>query len=162
TAQGFLSMRNDDGTAFYADPRNVLAAVLKKYDDKHLTPVVAVEVEFYLIDPVHSALEPVRPPHARAVRWQSRQTQVLAISELHGFEAVFGDIARACEAQDVPVDTILRENGPGQYAVNLKHVGDALLAADHAVLLKRIIKGVARQHDYDASFMAKPYGQHAG
>ena len=124
--------------------------------------MVAVEFEFYLIDPVHSALDPVRPPNSRDVRWQSRQTQVLSISELHEFEGVFGDIARACDEQGVPVDTFLRENGPGQYEVNLKHVGDALLAADHAVLLKRIIKGVARKHDYDATFMAKPYGQHAG
>jgi glutamine synthetase len=96
------------------------------------------------------------------VRWQSRQTQVLSISELHEFEEVFGDVARACDVQEVPVDTLLRENGPGQYEVNLKHVPDALQAADHAVLLKRIVKGVARKHDYDATFMAKPYGQHAG
>ncbi len=162
TAQIFLGMRNDDGTGFYADPRNVLTAVLQRYEAKGLRPVVAVEFEFYLIDPVHSALDPVRPPNSRDVRWQSRQTQVLSISELHEFEGVFGDIARACDEQGVPVDTFLRENGPGQYEVNLKHVGDALLAADHAVLLKRIIKGVARKHDVDATFMAKPYGQHAG
>jgi glutamine synthetase len=162
TAQVFLSMRNEDGTGFYADPRNVLGAVVDRYDAKGLTPVVAMEFEFYLIDPVHSALDPVRPPNSRDVRWQSRQTQVMSISELHEFENVFTDIARACEAQGVPADTILRENGPGQYEVNLKHIDDALLAADHAVLLKRIIKGVARKHDYDATFMAKPYGQHAG
>src|SRR5690606_14869323 len=95
-------------------------------------------------------------------RWQSRQTQVLSISELHEFEVVFAEIARACNAQEVPADTILRENGPGQYEVNLKHVPDALLAADHAVLPKRIVKGVARKHDYDATFMAKPYGRSAG
>lgn len=162
TAQVILGMRNSDGSAFYADPRNVLSAVLKRFEARGLTPVVALEFEFYLIDPVHSALDPVRPPNSRDVRWQSRQTQVLSISELHEFEMVFADIARACEAQGVPADTFLRENGPGQYEVNLKHVPDALLAADHAVLLKRIIKGVARKHDYDATFMAKPYGQHAG
>jgi glutamine synthetase len=162
TAQVFLGMRNDDGSGFYADPRNVLSAVAAKYKERGLTPVVAVEFEFYLIDPVHSALDPVRPPHSRDVRWQSRQTQVLSISELHEFEAVFADIARACDVQGVPADTFLRENGPGQYEVNLRHVPDALLAADHAVLLKRIIKGVARKHDFDATFMAKPYGQHAG
>ena len=162
TAQVFLGMRNEDGSGFYADPRNVLRAVLEKFAALDLTPVVAIEFEFYIIDPVHSALDPVRPPNSRDVRWQSRQTQVLSISELHEFEAVFADIARACEAQRVPVDTFLRENGPGQYEVNLKHVGDALLAADHAVLLKRIVKGVIRKHDYDATFMAKPYGQHAG
>ena len=162
TAQVILGMQNSDGSAFYADPRNVLSAVLNRFEAKRLTPVVALEFEFYFIDPVHSALDPVRPPNSRDVRWQSRQTQVLSISELHEFEEVFADIARACDSQDVPADTILRENGPGQYEVNLRHVPDALLAEDHAVLLKRIIKGVARKHDYDATFMAKPYGNHAG
>lgn len=162
TAQVILGMRNEDGSGFFADPRNVLRSVLEKFAALKLTPVVATELEFYLIDPVHSALDPVRPPNSRDVRWQSRQTQVLSISELHEFELVFAEIASACSAQDVPADTILRENGPGQYEVNLKHVPDALLAADHAVLLKRIVKGVARKHDYDATFMAKPYGQSAG
>jgi len=162
TAQVLLGMRNEDGTGFFADPRNVLRSVLERYARLGLTPVVATELEFYLIDPVHSALDPVRPPNSRDVRWQSRQTQVLSISELHEFEVVFAEISRACRAQEVPADTVLRENGPGQYEVNLKHVPDALLAADHAVLLKRIVKGVTRKHDYDATFMAKPYGGSAG
>ena len=62
----------------------------------------------------------------------------------------------------MPADTTLRENGPGQYEINLNHVADGLKAADHAVLLKRIVKGVARRHDLDATFMAKPYGIQAG
>lgn len=59
-------------------------------------------------------------------------------------------------------DTTLRENGPGQYEINLNHVPDALQAADFAVFLKRIVKGVARRHELDATFMAKPYGLQAG
>ncbi len=39
---------------------------------------------------------------------------------------------------------------------------DALQAADFAVFLKRIVKGVARKHGLDATFMAKPYGTQAG
>lgn len=127
-----------------------------------LTPVVATELEFYLIDPVRSALDPVRPPHSREGRWHTGQTQVLSISELQDFEDVFHDIATACRAQGVLADTTLRENGPGQYEINLNHVPDALRAADFAVFLKRIVKGVARRHDLDATFMAKPYGLQAG
>ncbi|MEQ8349263.1 MAG: glutamine synthetase family protein [Sneathiellaceae bacterium] len=162
TAQVMLGMTDGEGGGLYSDPRNVLAAVLARYAAKGLTPVVATELEFYLIDPVRSALDPVRPPNSRDGRWQSGQTQVLSISELQDFEQVFHDIAIACKAQGVPADTILRENGPGQYEINLNHVPDALKAADHAVLLKRIVKGVARKHDLDATFMAKPYGTQAG
>lgn len=162
TAQVLLAMHNPDGSGFYGDPRQVLAGVLDRFTKAKLTPVVATELEFYLIDPVRSALDPVRPPNSRDGRWQSSQTQVLSISELQDLEHVFQDIARACKAQGVPADTVLRENGPGQYEINLNHVPDALKAADYAVLLKRIVKGVARQHDLDATFMAKPYGTQAG
>ena len=49
------------------------------------------------------------------------------------------------------------EYGIGQYEVNLRHVADPVLAADHAVLLKRLVKGVARAMGMEATFMAKPF-----
>src|SRR3546814_10646381 len=125
-------------------------------------PILATELEFYLIDPVRSALDPVRPPNSRDGRWHTGQTQVLSISELQDFESVFHGIAAAARAQGIPADTTLRENGPGQYEINLNHVSDALKAADYAVLLKRIVKGVARANHFDATFMAKPSGTQAG
>lgn len=162
TAQVLLQMHTQEGESFYADPRQVLANVLERFKAAKLTPVVATELEFYLIDPVRSALDPVRPPNTRDGRWHTGQTQVLSISELQDFEEVFHGISTAARAQNVPADTTLRENGPGQYEINLNHVPDALAAADYAVLLKRIVKGVARANDLDATFMAKPYGTQAG
>lgn len=162
TAQVLLQMHTQEGESFYADPRQVLGNVLKRFTAAKLTPVVATELEFYLIDPVRSALDPVRPPNTRDGRWHTGQTQVLSISELQDFEEVFHGISTAARAQKVPADTTLRENGPGQYEINLNHVPDALAAADYAVLLKRIVKGVARASDLDATFMAKPYGMQAG
>lgn len=161
TAQVLLQMKVGD-ESFFADPREVLANVLARFKALKLTPVVATELEFYLIDPVRSALDPVRPPNTRDGRWHTGQTQVLSISELQDFEEVFHGISSAARAQNVPADTTLRENGPGQYEINLNHVPDALAAADYAVLLKRIVKGVARANDLDATFMAKPYGKQAG
>lgn len=161
TAQVLLKMKVGD-EPFFADPREVLANVLERFKALKLTPVVATELEFYLIDPVRSALDPVRPPNTRDGRWHTGQTQVLSISELQDFEEVFHGISTAARAQNVPADTTLRENGPGQYEINLNHVPDALSAADYAVLLKRIVKGVARASDLDATFMAKPYGNQAG
>lgn len=161
TAQVLLKM-DVEGEPFFADPRRVLANVLERFKAMKLTPVVATELEFYLIDPVRSALDPVRPPNTRDGRWHTGQTQVLSISELQDFEEVFHGISAAARAQGVPADTTLRENGPGQYEINLNHVPDALAAADYAVLLKRIVKGVARANGLDATFMAKPYGMQAG
>jgi glutamine synthetase len=57
TAQVMLAMKDKDGSGFYGDPRQVLVQVLKAYQQRGLTPVVATELEFYLIDPVRSALD---------------------------------------------------------------------------------------------------------
>ena len=46
--------------------------------------------------------------------------------------------------------------------MNLHHVNDALLACDHAVLLRRLIRGVAARHDLAATFMAKPFADQDG
>ncbi len=162
TTQVLLRMLQQDGTPFYADPRQVLARVCGLFAETGLTPVMASELEFYIIDRRRTPRDPVSPPSSHEGRWQGWQTQVLSIAELHSFEPLLADIFHACERQNLPADTVVRENGPGQYEVNLNHVADPLLAADHAFLLKRIVKGVARQHGLDATFMAKPYGHLAG
>ncbi len=162
TTQVLLSMRQQDGTPFYADPRQVLARVCARFAALRLTPVMATELEFYIIDRRRTPRDPVSPPSSHEGRWNGWQTQVLSIAELHSFEPLLADIFHACERQNLPADTVVRENGPGQYEVNLNHVADPLQAADHAFLLKRIVKGVARQHGLDATFMAKPYGNLAG
>ena len=162
TTQVLLKMLQQDGTPFYADPRQVLNRVCGFFKKTNLTPVMATELEFYIIDRRRTPRDPVSPPSSLEGRWNGWQTQVLSIAELHSFEPLLADIFHACERQNLPADTVVRENGPGQYEVNLNHVADPLLAADHAFLLKRIVKGVARQHGLDATFMAKPYGDLAG
>ena len=162
TTQVLLRMLQQDGTPFYADPRQVLARVAGRVAATGLTPVMATELEFYIIDRRRTPRDPVSPPSSHEGRWNGWQTQVLSIAELHSFEPLLADIFHACERQNLPADTVVRENGPGQYEVNLNHVADPLQAADHAFLLKRIVKGVARQHGLDATFMAKPYGNLAG
>ncbi|WP_413206289.1 glutamine synthetase family protein [Rhodospirillum sp. A1_3_36] len=161
-AQVMMTMLDDDGGPFYADPRQVLARVQDRFHNMGLTPVVATELEFYLIDRHRTPLDPVRPPNSSTGRWQGWQTQVLSIAELHANEALLAEISQACQLMEIPADSTLRENGPGQYEINLKHVSDALDAADHAVMLKRIVKGVAARHNLDATFMAKPYGDREG
>ncbi len=162
TTQVLLRMLQQDGTPFFADPRQVLARVCETFKKTGLTPVMATELEFYIIDRRRTPRDPVSPPSSHEGRWNGWQTQVLSIAELHSFEPLLADIFHACERQNLPADTVVRENGPGQYEVNLNHVPDPLMAADHAFLLKRIVKGVARQHGLDATFMAKPYGNLAG
>jgi glutamine synthetase len=84
------------------------------------------------------------------------------MQELDEYSTVLQAIQAAARAQDLPTGTVLAEYGPGQFEVNLHHVDDALVACDHAIRLKRLVKGVALQHGMEATFMAKPYRDFAG
>jgi glutamine synthetase len=162
TAQVMLTMAEPDGTPFFADPRQVLKNVLALYAKKGLTPVVAVELEFHLLDGEPDLKGRPQPPVSPRTGRRSVTAQMFSLSELDEFGTVLNDIARACEHQGIPADTAVSENGPGQYEINLQHEPDALSACDHAVLMKRLVRGVVRNHGMDAAFMAKPYGNKDG
>jgi len=118
-------MFREDGRPFDGDPRHALAAVLKRYADRGLTPVVGTELEFYLVDDSGK------------------------------------DLAVVPEAMDIPAETAISEAGLGQFEINLSH-GPAMKAADDAWLFKLLVRGLARQHGFAASFMAKPYPEYSG
>src|SRR3546814_6136502 len=64
--------------------------------------------------------------------------------------------------QGIPADAIVKESAPAQFEVNRHHVADPIKACDYAVLLKRLIKNIAYDHEMDTTFMAKPYPGQAG
>ena len=160
-AQILLSMNDRDGTPVFADPRHVLARVVDRYQARGLHPVVACELEFHLID---RELEHGRPVPARSPATGRRLSEraVYSIAELEDFEAVFTDMAGTFEMQGIPADTSISEYGVAQYEINLRHSPKILSAADHALLMKRAVKGVARKHGLDATFMAKPFPEDSG
>ncbi|MCG8407684.1 MAG: glutamine synthetase [Phycisphaerales bacterium] len=64
--------------------------------------------------------------------------------------------------QGIAADAAVSEAAPGQFELNLHHRSDPLQAADDAVLLRRLVIGVARKHGLKASFMAKPFVEWPG
>jgi glutamine synthetase len=162
TAQMMLTMHEPDGRPFPGDPRHVLAGVLARFAALGLTPVVATELEFYLVEPTGGPDGGPVPPRQPATGRRPSDPCVLSLDELEGLEPVFAGIEAAARAQGIPTDTLITEHGPGQFEINLWHQPDALLAADQAVLFKRAVKGCARAHGLVATFMAKPFGDAAG
>ncbi|MFT3689859.1 glutamine synthetase family protein [Paenirhodobacter sp.] len=143
-----------DGRPYAGDPRQALARVVDRYKARGLTPVVATELEFFLIDDSGKTLRV--PPSPRSGK---RRTggETLSLRALDSFDTFFTALYEACEAMDIPADTAISEAGPGQFEINLMHQGDALKAADDTWLFKMLVKGLARIHGFAASFMAKPY-----
>jgi glutamine synthetase len=161
-AQLLLSMHDREGEAFEVNPREVLRRVLQRYAARGLTPVIAVELEFYLLDGELSTDGHPRTSLNPATGERSRSTQVYYMQDLNDYRRFTDAVADACRAQGVPADTAVAEYAPGQFEINLKHRDDALKACDDAIYLKRIIKGVAGRQGMIASFMAKPFARQAG
>jgi glutamine synthetase len=152
-------MFHEDGRPYEGDPRQALAAVVRRYKDHGLTPVVAMELEFFLIDDSGKTLQV--PPSPRSGK-RRKAAEILSIRALDAFDTFFTDLYDACEAMDIPADTAISEAGLGQFEINLMHQDDALRAADDAWLFKMLVKGLARRHGFAASFMAKPYPEYSG
>ncbi len=154
-----LWMFEEGARPFAGDPRQALARILERYEALELTPVVATELEFYLVDAEAStAVPPVSPYTGKRLDSDA----ILSIDELSDFGDFFFDVYDECSKQNIPADAALAENGIGQFEINMLHTADPLKAADDVVLFKRLVKGVARKHGLSATFMAKPYGTRSG
>ncbi|OHZ03043.1 glutamine synthetase family protein [Salinicola sp. MIT1003] len=160
--QLLMTMRNEHDGPFFADPRNVLAQQVQRLEAMGFTAVVALELEFYIVDRTRDDLGRVQPPRSPETGERATTSQVYSISELDEYAGFLGDIQAAAATQNLPLDTALKECAPGQFEINLVHGSDVLKACDSAVLLKRLIKGIAVNHGFEATFMAKPYDAEAG
>ncbi len=162
TAQALLSMEDAAGAAFAANPREILKRVVERFKTHGLTPVVAIELEFYLLD---AALDADGRPQTSinpATGRRNLTTQVYHLQDLDDYRGFTEAVGAACRAQQIPADTAVAEYAPGQFEINLKHRADALAACDDAIYLKRATKAVAAQQGLLASFMAKPFADQAG
>ena len=162
TAQVLLTMPDQANQPCRVDPRQVLAALLARFAARGLTPMVAVEMEFYLADRRRGSQGEPLPPISPATGLPDRTRQLYSIAGLDVYGAFIRDVAAAATAQGIPASTAIVENSPGQFEINLNHTPDALAAADHAILLKRVIREIAKRHDFEATFMAKPFLDLAG
>ncbi|PYE85691.1 glutamine synthetase family protein [Pseudoroseicyclus aestuarii] len=135
-------------------PRNVLRRVVELYRAEGWEPVVAPEMEFYLVgrnvDPA-KAIEPMmgrtgRPAAAR---------QAYSMTAVDEYGPVIDDIYEYAQIQGFEIDGITQEGGAGQLEINLRH-GDPLKLADEVFYFKRLIREAALKHDCFATFMAKP------
>jgi glutamine synthetase len=164
TGQLQVSMHPQRGLpATVADPRHLLTRVSDRLKSEGYYPVMATEIEFYLLDRDRDRTEGGRPLPARQANGQRPSaTQVYGIHELEQLEPFLEDLYHACEVQGLPARTAISEYAPGQVEITLEHRHDALQAIDEGVRYKRLVKGVAHAHGMQACFMAKPFADLAG
>jgi glutamine synthetase len=161
-AQVLMELYDASGAALFYEPRAILARVLSRFGEHDLTPVAAIELEFYLIDPKRAERGRPQPPVAHATGERESTLSVYGLDDLDRFRGFLSALDAAAAAQNVPVTTASKEYAPGQFEANLKHQADALAAADHAILLRQIVKAAAESRGFAATFMAKPYPARSG
>ncbi|AKK20392.1 glutamine synthetase [Candidatus Liberibacter africanus] len=141
-------------------PRNVLKRVLNFYAKNGLKPIIAPEIEFYLIAKNEDPDYPLHPPKGRSGR-SILGGQSYSIMGINEFDEVIDDIWKFSEKQGLEIDTLIHEEGPAQFEINIRH-GDPLKLADQVFLFKRTIREAAFKHDIYATFMAKPMQNYPG
>jgi glutamine synthetase len=149
-----------DGTPVEMAPRHVLRRIIELYRNHGWEPVVAPELEFYLVKPNTDADYPLEPPIGRSGRAEIGR-QSYSIDAVNEFDPLFEDVYDYCEAQEIEIDTLIHEAGAAQMEVNLLH-GNPLELADQAFLFKRTVREAALRHKMYATFMAKPMEKEPG
>ncbi len=142
------------------DPRGVLVDQVERFAHAGQTPVAAVELEFYLMRRATNGASMLHTP--AGISDDPSRPHTFGFEEMDTLSPFIDDVYRICEVQGLPVDTVMKESGPGQFEINLKHRTDAVAAALDGLLLKRAVKAAARAHQLEATFMAKPHHDWAG
>ncbi len=159
-AQFLTSFHELDGTPHDLDPRTVLQGVIDRLKAIGLTPVVAVELEFYLLDAKRGP--DGRPRVASGGGIERSDIQVYGLAELDDQRAFLDSLYAGADAQGIPLESAISEYAAGQYELTLRHKPDAMRACDDALIYKRLVKATAAQHGMEATFMAKPFADSAG
>lgn len=151
-ARMFCDITMPDGRPSPADPRNVLRRILDKAAGMGYTCYTHPEIEFFLfksMPEVGVAPIPVDQggyfDHTPAVVGHDFRRQAITLLEAMGISVEFSH----------------HEGGPGQQEIDLRDA-DALTTADNIMTFRHVIKEVAMDQGFHASFMPKPFTDHPG
>lgn len=160
TLQVIHDLYTRDGVPVNIAPRQVLKNVVALYTEKNWKPVVAPELEFYLVKPNLDPNEPIQAPVGRTGRRPTAK-QSYSMSAVDDYGPVIDTIYDFAQDAGLAIDTVIQEDGAGQVEINLTH-GDPILLADQVFYFKRIIREAALNHEMFATFMAKPMRDQPG
>ncbi len=160
TAQVIHDCYDKEGELIEFAPRTVLKKVLALYAAKGWHPIVAPELEFYIVAKNTDPDLPLKPPIGRSGRAETSR-QVYSIDAVNEFDPLFEEIYEHSEAMELELDTLIHEMGAGQMEVNFLH-NEPLGLADKVFYFKRLVRETALRHDMYATFMAKPMADEPG
>jgi glutamine synthetase len=143
TARMICDIVTPDGNSYDGDPRHVLRRALERMESMGFdTFNVGPEAEYFLFK-------------------DEQGTETLdeggyfAQTTMDAATTVRRDTIRALETMGIPVEYHHHEVGPSQHEIDIRFA-NALDMADYMLTYRLIVKEVAKQHGYHATFMPKP------
>lgn len=130
------------------DSRGSLKGIVKRYEKRGLKPIVAHELEFYLLERSPDGVGGLRP-------LPMRDSSVYTVGPLADPTGIARAMFDACEAFGLEPISMAQEYGHSQHEINLTH-GAAVEASDRAFLFKSLIKQMADIDGIVATFMGMP------
>ena len=151
-ARMFCDITLPNGEPSPTDPRHVLRRTLAKAAEMGYTCYTHPEIEFFLFKSQPEKGELPVPvdqggyfDHTPAVVGHDFRRQAITL----------------LEAMGVSVEFSHHEGAPGQQEIDLRYA-DALSTADNIMTFRHVIKEVALEQGFYASFMPKPFTDHPG
>lgn len=130
------------------DPRGSLKGIVARYEKRGFRPVVAHELEFYLMERSPEGVGGLRP-------MPMRDSSVYTVGPLADPTGITRAMFDACEAFGLEPISMAQEYGHSQHEINLTH-GPAVDATDRAFLFKSLVKQMADMDGIVATFMGMP------
>ncbi|MFL0197435.1 glutamine synthetase family protein [Clostridium sp. WILCCON 0269] len=143
----FGEIYEENGEIFKCAPREILKQLVIRYEQLEYRPLIGIELEFYLLDNEKQKLH--------------QGIHSYSLSKGLELEHILGEMRNNLEDIGIKLEATHMEYGPAQVEIIIEY-GDALDVADKAVILKSIVKEVARKHGLYATFMAKPWTEESG
>ncbi|MCE7902830.1 MAG: glutamine synthetase, partial [Gammaproteobacteria bacterium PRO9] len=125
-------------------PRQVLKRIEAMFHARGLWPIVAPEIEFYLVKRNADSDYPLEPPIGRSGRKETVR-QPYSMDAVDEFEPFIEDIYDYCEVQRLHVDNLAHETGTAQLEINFQH-GPPVELSDQMFLFKRTTREAAMRH----------------
>ena len=152
TARMFCDIKLPDGSPSYADPRFVLKRAMRRAADMGYTFYIHPEIEFFLFK------DPVVPGKAPTPLDNGGYFDHTTLGDGTDFRR---DAIAMLEQMGISVEFSHHEGAPGQHEIDLRYA-DALTMADNIMTFRVVIREVAALAGIHASFMPKPFTDHAG
>ena len=135
-------------------PRALLKRVIASYAERGLTPIVAPELEFFLLERDPSAEGGLR-------RYVDELSRVYTVGAVSDPREIVLRMLLWCDELGLQAFAANHEFMNSQYEINVKH-SEALDAADRAFMLRAAVKEIAVREGLLATFMGRPFSDQGG